>query len=89
MNEQKQKITSKLFDALHELKLRTRDSSQAEIQRMFGVVLGLRIALIELNKLAGNPPCAFAGSIGIGTLIDDGFGQKKLRELREYQFPEF
>jgi hypothetical protein len=56
---------------------------------MYGVVLGLRIALRELNKVHGESPYSFAGELGILQLIDDDFATKTLKELREYKFPEF
>ena len=85
----KQVVTKKLFDAIHEMKLRSRDSKIGEVQRMFGVVLGLRIALMELNKLEGKDPYCFAGHLGIQQLLRDNFGQMTLTQIRNYAFPEF
>lgn len=86
---QKEAVTKKLFDAIHELKQRSRDSKLSEIQRMYGVVLGLRIALMELNMLEGVNPYTFAGHLGIQSLMLDSFGQKTLKEIRDYAFPDF
>ena len=84
-------LERKLFDAIHELKTRARENSstQIQVQRMFGVVLGIRIALMEYNKLEYRNPHAFAGSDGIERLIQDGFGQLSRTQIREYAFPTF
>lgn len=85
----KEAITNKLFEALKELQLRSKDSPVAKIQRMFGVVLGLRMALMELNKVEGAEPYSFAGYLGVLHLINDKFGEKTLAEIRAYEFPAF
>ena len=87
----KQILTNKLFDVLHELKRRsiTKSTKLVEIQRIFGVVLGLRIALMELNKLDKCNPDAYTGSLGINKLLIDNFGQMTREQILAYAFPEF
>lgn len=82
-------VTKKLFDVLHELKQRARDGKLADVQRMYGVALGICIALMELNKLEGKDPYCYAGALGMRQLLIDEFGQKSLKEIRDYAFPEF
>jgi len=89
MNTLKAQLQNKLFDALSELKRKSAGSNSTEVQRMFGVVLGIRIALMELNRLDGNDAYAFSGSLGIQQLLRDEFGAKTRAEIRAYEFPEF
>jgi hypothetical protein len=79
-------LERKLSDALFELKLRARNGSMVDIQRMFGVILGLRIALFELNALAGTPRYDFMYADEVEQLIRDEFGQMKLKEIKNYAF---
>lgn len=87
----KEAITKSLFAALKELKLRAfeRKSSIQSVQRMYGVVLGLRIALMDLNRQMGLSPNAFAGSLGIDHLMRSEFGEMSRKEIMDYEFPEF
>ena len=89
MKTAKQVVTDKLFEAIGELRLRSKDDKLPEVQRIFGVVLGLRMALIAINKNEGVEPYSFAGHLGITQLLRDNFGQKTLKEIRAYAFPEF
>jgi hypothetical protein len=87
--EIKNALTEKMFKAIGEMKARAKDSKLIQIQRMYGVVLGLRLVLMELNTLHGQEPTSFGGALGVNQLIADKFGQKTLKEIREYVFPEF
>lgn len=85
----KQALTNKLFDAITELKLRQKSGSLSEIQRMFGYVLGMRVAIMEVNKANGEDPYNFSGRLGIDEMLKDNFGQMNLKQVREYRFPSF
>ena len=84
--EYKAQLELKLSDVIHELKMRvaTKSTSLAEIQRMFGVALGLQIGLMEINKMLGVSPYAYKGAQTVGKLVSDGFGQMKKSDVHNY-----
>jgi hypothetical protein len=83
----KQSIEKKLGDALFELKYRCREQSSnlSAIQRMYGVCLGLRIALMQCDL---DNPYQFKHSNEVEHLVREGFGQLKLKDIRQFEFKE-
>lgn len=84
----KRRLTNKLFEAWAELKRRAKGGDQKTTQRLFGVVLGLRISLLECNRALGLPPECFAGMLGTRQLLDDNFGLFTAKQAKDYIFPE-
>lgn len=65
-------------DVLHELKLRCKSGKLAEIQRMYGVALGLRIALKQYEYTYEHPQ--------ITHLIRNEFGTMSLKQIKDFAF---
>ena len=85
----KELIEKKLGDCLFELKLRCRSSNLTEIQRMYGVVLGLNIALMEVmrSEKPGSYMTGYKHCDEVNYLIAKNFGNKmKLKDYKAFAF---
>lgn len=78
-------LQAKLSDHLLELRFRSKDSSLAVLQRLFGICLGLRLALIELNLNEDLEPQDFNHADLMFDLITRGMD--RLIEWRKYKWP--
>lgn len=81
----KQILSAKLSDNLLELRLRSKDASLPELQLLFGICLGFRSALIELNMQAGENPQDFPHAVLLFDLIRQDM--KSLQAWRNFQWP--
>jgi hypothetical protein len=79
-------LEQKLAEALKEIRTRSceRSSSVGDIQRMYGVILGLRIAIMEANKLEKAPQYEFAGAEAVHRMMDANFGKMSRGELKAF-----
>jgi len=88
MTDYKKRIEDKLGDALHELRTRCSHKSTklSEIQRIYGFILGLRVALMQFDP---EDPYNWKYHEDVLWLLAKGFGQltlKEIREIREFTF---
>ena len=82
----RQILETKMVEALKELKLRSleRESSISDVQRMYGVVLGIRMVTIEFNRAEGVPKHDYFGSLIIERMLEENFGKMNRSEMKGY-----
>jgi len=80
----KTQLIGKLSDAIFELKLRVGSGTLIQTQRLFGFVLGMRIAVFISHDYSWD----FPHSKFLDQILYDDFGGMTLKEIRGYAFPE-
>lgn len=82
-------LEKKLADAWHMMTDEARKGNSRETQRMFGFVMGIRFALMEVNKAAGVYEYGFKGADAINDLLRANFGRMPQGKLKDFAFPEW
>lgn len=88
MRTLKKDLEEKLGNALTELFMRMKTGNMSQVQRMYGFVLGLRIALQALNIADSTSRYEYRNNEIIEKLLNMQFGALKLKEVRAINIEE-
>lgn len=86
----KKALVEQLFESYTELRFSALEEDLEDVQRLYGVLMGLRFSVLSLNRILVMPDeYEFEGTLTLQNLMQSKFSQMSLKEIRRYSFPDF